>query len=78
MCGLRYLEHLPQEDQQVQQDGAFISRWVPGPANYAQWLGSYRVMRSALMLDVIFLTRLLRWESFMEKLHNRYTLLVAT
>lgn len=58
---------------QLQEDGTFIARWVPGPASYAQWLGSFRVMRSAfLMLEVISLSGLLRWESFIERLHNRY------
>lgn len=58
----------------MQEDGSFLSKMVPGPSSYSQWLASFRVMRSAfIMLDILSLNALLLWENHMERLVGRYS-----
>ena len=57
----------------MQEDGSFVAKMVAGPANYQQWLASFRVMRTAfIMLDLLPLNLLLQWENHMERLVSRY------
>ena len=50
-------------------DGTFILKELPGPQNYQQWLLSWRVFKtSAIMLDIISLAALLRYEKLIERL----------
>lgn len=50
-------------------EGGYISREVPGPASYSQWLGCFRVWKTAVvMLKVIDLALLQRYETHIENL----------
>ncbi len=55
------------------EDGTFASKLVPGPSCYSHWVASFRVMRTAfIMLDLVSLNGLVKWEAHMERLHQRY------
>ena len=57
----------------LQDDGSFLAKMVAGPSSFSQWLACFRVMRTAfIMLKVVSLSSLMRWEAMMEKLHQRY------
>ncbi|CAE7737152.1 unnamed protein product [Symbiodinium sp. CCMP2456] len=58
----------------MQQDGTFVAKDLPGPPDYAAWLNSYRVYKTALlMLGVVSLSVLQAYEEFIEKVTRRYT-----
>ena len=57
----------------LQEDGSFLAKMVAGPSSFSQLLACLRVMRTAfIMLKVVSLSSLMRWEAMMEKLHQRY------
>ena len=54
-------------------DGTFILKELPGLQNFQQWLLSWRVFKTAsIMLDIISLAALLRYEKMMERLVNQW------
>ena len=54
----------------LQDDGTFLSKMVAGPSCFRHWQASFRVLRSALlMLDLVNLSNLVAWESWVEKLN---------
>ena len=57
----------------MQQDGSYLARELPGPASVEQWLGSYKVMRSAfIMLELVQLSTLLAYETHFLKMVQQY------
>ena len=57
----------------AQPDGSYLMREVPGPASFQQWITSYKVYKTALMmLDVISLATLNAYEAHVEKLSKLY------
>ena len=53
--------------------GAYISKELPGPANWTQWVASWRVFQTAaIMLDVLPLASLQLYERHIEKLTRLY------
>eukprot|EP00435_Cladocopium_sp_Y103_P039809 s2729_g10.t1 len=69
----RHLKAQKYQSFVLQEDGSFLARMVPGPACFAHWQASYRVLRTTLvMLEVISLANLMEWESMVERLHRQY------
>eukprot|EP00435_Cladocopium_sp_Y103_P034325 s1252_g8.t2 len=57
----------------LQEDGTFLQKMVPGPACFAHWQMSYRVLRTTLiMTDIISLANLMEWESMIERLNRQH------
>ena len=57
----------------MMENGTFASKLVPGPACYAHWVASFRVMRTAFItLELVSLNGLIKWEAHMERLVQRY------
>lgn len=55
------------------ENGTFASKMVPGPSCYSHWVASFRVMRTAfIMLELVSLNGLIKWEAHMERLCQRY------
>ena len=53
--------------------GAYMAKELPGPANYGQWLSSWRVFQTAaIMLDILPLATLQLYERHVEKLTKLY------
>ena len=52
-----------------QPDGTYLKKDIPGPANFASWLTSWRVFRTAcIMLDVVAECALTRYSKRVERL----------
>ena len=50
-------------------EGGYMAKEVPGPATYSQWLGSFRVWRTAmLMLEILDLALIQRYELLVENM----------
>lgn len=53
--------------------GGYITKEIPGPASYVQWLASWKVYRSALiMLNYATMATLVAYEAAVEKLVRLY------
>eukprot|EP00435_Cladocopium_sp_Y103_P023330 s454_g5.t1 len=69
----RHLKSQKYQSFVMQEDGSFLARMVPGPACFAHWQASYRVLRTTLiMTDVISLAHLMEWETMVERLARQY------
>ena len=67
--GKRFLKAMKYRTFLPTMEGNFISKEVPGPSTYSQWLSSFRVWRTAMiMLEVLDLAILQRYELLVENM----------
>eukprot|EP00435_Cladocopium_sp_Y103_P059823 s1426_g21.t1 len=69
----RHLKSQKYQSFVMQEDGSFLAKMVPGPACFAHWQASCRVLRTTLiMTEVISLAHLMEWETMVERLSRQY------
>ena len=69
----RHLKAQKYQSFVLQEDGSFLAKMVPGPACFAHWQASYRVLRTTLvMTEVVSLANLMEWETMVERLNRQH------
>ena len=71
--GMRIMKKVKLSGVTLGRDGTVKSQEFHGPANISHWIASYMVLQNVLvMLDAVDLGHLLRYKSFIERLHDKY------